>query len=127
LILSLEWPGYGDEQHGALFRSLIRDATDAETAKLFLPPTRRPWVAQIMGLHHKYGFERAFLQGQRALVGCNSKGTRGVHLNFLLEDWHHYEVCCFAGWSRKERYFLWVDGGEARRVSAEEIKQCLTQ
>src|SRR5690606_16785198 len=44
--------------------------------------TSTPWVAEIVGLSAKYGYERRFLRGKEDWTRANSPGSRGVYFYF---------------------------------------------
>lgn len=83
---------------------------------------RKPWVAEIIGYHGKYGFERKFLPSKRNYSRANSSGSRGVELWFVLESGKVYEVKAPRSWRSVDRYFCRVDDdGEIIRMSKDEV------
>lgn len=83
---------------------------------------RKPWVAEIIGYHGKYGFERTFLSSKRNYSRANSSGSRGVELWFVLESGKVYEVKAPQSWRSVDRYFCRVDDdGDIIRMSKDEV------
>lgn len=83
---------------------------------------RKPWVAEIVGYHGKYGFERSFLPSKRNYSRANSSGSRGVELWFVLEFGKVYEVKAPQSWRSIDRYFCRVnDDGDIIRMSKDEV------
>src|SRR5690606_26902435 len=54
--------------------------------------TSTPWVAEIVGLSAKYGYDRRFLRGKEDWSQANSAGSRGVRFYFTLEEGRYYEA-----------------------------------
>ena len=87
---------------------------------------RKPWVAEIVGQHEKYGLERIFLPSKRNYSRANSRGSRGIELWFVLESGRLYEVLSPLSWRSIDRYFCRVsDGGDILRVSKDEVDSWL--
>jgi hypothetical protein len=76
-----------------------------------------PWVALIIGLHPQYRLRRVFLNGLTDFSRANARGSRGIYKIFELED-GLYEIFEPRGWSRRNRYFAHVKGGDLTRISA---------
>lgn len=61
------------------------------------------------------------VRGQRDYSRANSKGTRGVTMNYILEEGVLYQVKSPTSWRSSERYFATVTpGGEIARKTKEE-------
>jgi hypothetical protein len=84
----------------------------------------RPWVARIIGLDAKYGFEREFQRGQKDYSRANSIGSRGVYEYFALSD-GLYEIHERLTWKHTRRYFICVEDAESVEISREEVETCL--
>lgn len=112
--IGLEWINQGREQPLRDFTQMM-DSLIPGTWEVFNPGTSRPWVARIVGPHFRLGLERQMVPSRTDYSGANRKGTRGVRLWFVVEERAVHEVCYWASWSRKERYFArWEDGKEIR-------------
>jgi hypothetical protein len=82
----------------------------------------RYWVAKINGLDKKYGLAREFIRPEEDYSKSNSKGTRGVYLNYFLEYGSLYEVSSPESWTSTDRYFLEItDDGEKKRLEKEMV------
>lgn len=80
-----------------------------------VPPTA--WVAEITAFDAKYKYTRHFMRFKKDYSRSNSKGSRGVYAEYLLESGQIYEVK-----ERKERYFCKVDdAGEIVKITEEEV------
>lgn len=88
--------------------------------------TSTPWVAEIVGLSAKYGYERRFLRGKEDWTRANSPGSRGVYFYFTLEEGRYYEAYRRVSNNQSERLFLKVTSeGEIVEVSREEVDEWL--
>lgn len=83
------------------------------------------WVAQLFGTSPRHGFQRSFLNGVKDYTNANSKGSRGVTLEFMLEDGPIYEVFERFTWHRSGRYFLRIEQGVRRLMTEDEVRACL--
>jgi len=94
-----------------------------------LPPgmkiPQRYWVAEILGISHKYRFRRKFINGRVDYKDSNSKASRGVFLNYILEPGRIYEVSKPTSWKCTERFFATVDNSGAinKHESYEDAKK----
>lgn len=82
---------------------------------------QRAWVAEITGLSQKYNFERKFLDARLDYRKANSKGTRGIYANYLLEYGKIYEISDPRSWSTTERYFLLAGPHGGERMSKSDV------
>lgn len=85
----------------------------------------REWVAQIFGIDECGRFVRSYIRGNKDYTTGNSQGSRGVYRHFILSEGPIYEVCAPMSWKRSDRYFLRYVDGEARKMTAEEVRECL--
>lgn len=126
--IGLEWVGWGNE-HGHKLHCVSPGGFALAQALLPEAPSRRPWVARIMGTDETYGFARDFVKPKTDYRLANSKGTRGVTLWYVLPP-GLYEVSAWHSWRGHERYFVLVGGaGEVDRISdheAREMASCLS-
>lgn len=78
------------------------------------------WVAQIIGVHPVFKYERKFIKGKKDYSQANRKGSRGVFVYYLVESGNVYEVKR----SSKRRYFCIVDEeGSIQEVNKEYVDQ----
>lgn len=72
-----------------------------------LPPRSLPWVAKIS--RNEYGgIQRTYLPSKRDYSGANSKGSRGVMENFILEENELYQAKYRSSWRCVETRFVAV-------------------
>jgi hypothetical protein len=84
------------------------------------------WVAEIVGFSAKFRYNREFLRGHADYTHANSKMSRGIIVNYVLESGKIYEVYHLTTGSRIRRYFCTVrDDGEIIELSEAEVVQCL--
>ncbi len=122
-VLNLELFGEDVRSEFKIYRDIfgLYDAERVFDTFIGTPP-RSSWVAEIMGPDEKYQFNRRFLHAKLDYRKSNSKGSRGVFAEFVLESGHYYDVRSQISWGRSERYFCTVlDTGEIVRVPEEEI------
>jgi hypothetical protein len=83
------------------------------------------WVAEITGRCRKYGYARSFLRGKVDYAKSNSKGTRGVYVNYILEDGRIYEVSEPTKRMKSERYFCTAVDGEVIKITRQAVDEWL--
>lgn len=89
-----------------------------------IPPSS--WVAEITGFDEKYKYARKFLKPKKDYSRANSKGSRGVFAEYIIESRKIYEVKASLTWRRIERYFCTVDEeGEIIKLEESEVIECL--
>lgn len=93
--------------------------------KLEANPTRRPWVAQIVGLDDCHGLRRDFLRGNRDYREANGIGSRGIMVHYFLDD-GLYEINELLTWVRERRYYLRIRDGQAEEIRLKEVVACLS-
>lgn len=126
-ILALEAIGDNLSYDCAMMRKLLKVAIP-ESVDLFKSPWQRPWVAEILGWHAKWKYDRRFLTYDKDFSEANSKGSRGVRHFYLLESGRVYEVHEMITWKRRRRYFCQVTAeGDIQEISEEEVEQWLEQ
>ncbi len=92
------------------------------------PPKPSCWVAEILGTHPKYRYERRFLRGKKDYSRANSVGSRGIFLWYTLESGRVYQVQEQTSWRRTRRYFIRVtDEGEIEEIKGDEVKTWLAE
>lgn len=87
----------------------------------------RCWVAQIFGSDGNGGWARAFINGARDYARSNSVGSRGIYINYFLEEGPIYEVSSPQSWRSTERYFLRIINGQEKRMTKQEVEECLVK
>ena len=87
--------------------------------------THRDWVAEIKGKDSRYGYERVFVNGIADYTYANGKGTRGVYINYVLDDGRIYEVSEPITWKETDRYFCKVVSGEIIKITEREVEKWL--
>lgn len=84
------------------------------------------WVSEITGFDSKYKYARRFLKPKKDYSRSNSKGSRGVFAEYVLESGKIYDVKSQTTWKHVERYFCTVDkNGEIIKLSETEMIECL--
>ena len=77
------------------------------------------WVAEITGSDPKYKYVRKFLRYKKDYSRSNSKGSRGVYAEYILETGKIYDVK-----NNKRRYFCKVDDdGDIIQIDESEVKE----
>lgn len=80
------------------------------------------WVAKIIGFDDKYKYSRCFLKSKKDYTHANSKGSRGVYAEYILESGVIYEVYEKVSHKRAVRYFCTVsDAGDIIQLSEKEV------
>lgn len=83
---------------------------------------RSSWVAEITGPDEKYGLARSFLRGKTDYSKSNSKGSRGIFCEYILEPGKIYEVKSQVSWKNADRYFCIVNGnGDIVEIDEKEV------
>lgn len=84
------------------------------------------WVAEIIGFHAKFKYDRKFLNCKKDYSHTNSKGSRGVYAWYILESGRYYEIKEAISWSARRRYFVKVDvDGTILEVEEDEVSEWL--
>lgn len=79
------------------------------------------WVAEITGIDPKYKYARKFLRYNKDYSRSNSKGSRGVYAEYILESEKIYDVKEF-----KDRYFCTVSNtGDIIKINEQEVQEWL--
>ena len=86
---------------------------------------RKPWVAQITGTCPKFGLAREFIKPNSDYSRSNSKGSRGIYISYFLTHGCIYEVFSFVSWRSTDRYFCIPDEDGIKRISKDEVLECL--
>ena len=87
---------------------------------------QRFFVAEILGLHPKFNFERNFIRYKKDYKHSISKGSRGIFAYYILETDKIYEVKEPISWSKTDRYFCIVnEEGDIIKITKETVEKCL--
>jgi hypothetical protein len=86
----------------------------------------KTWVAEITGISGG-GFAKKMLKGFCDFTNANSVGSRGITVNYILQDGKLYEVEQQTGWSRCRHYFCKAEKGEVVEIEPKEAIQCLSK
>lgn len=79
------------------------------------------WVAEITGTDPKFKYQRKFLRCKKDYSRANSKGSRGVYAEYILESGKIYDVK-----EHNDRYFCKVNkAGTIIRLDEEDVKEWL--
>jgi hypothetical protein len=85
-----------------------------------MPPSG--WVAEIIGFDPQYKYARRFLKCKKDYSRSNSKGSRGIYGEYILESGHIYEVKKQTSWKSAERYYCIVnEDGSIIKISEEDV------
>ena len=105
--INKEMPGYGDNVH----------------------VSKKYWVAEICGKDDRFKYKRKFLYGKIDHSRSNSKWTRGVYVNYLLETCKIYEVSHPRTRKKVIRYFVTVDdfGNVIKHESYKDAQKAIRQ
>lgn len=124
----LEIELFGEDERQ--FCRLWKDAGDAiipglGTALIGSDPPSG-WVAEITGYNQKYKYARKFLKCRKDYSRANSKGSRGIFAEYILESGKIYEIKRQISWKNAERFFCIVDNdGNIRRIDEGKVKEML--
>lgn len=89
-----------------------------------MPPSG--WVAEITGFDQKYKYARKFLKRKLDYSRANSKGSRGVYAEYILESGKIYDVKQQISRKRVHRYFCTVNqDGDIVILSESEVVEWL--
>jgi len=108
-----------------LFQAMCREAKLGVIATAFNPPPNRPWVARITGLDEKYGLKREFESGRMDYREANSVGSRGVYINYMLDDAYIYDVSERVSRRSRDRRFCRFEMGREIRMTKEDVTEWL--
>lgn len=92
------------------------------------PLNPRPWVAEIVGQHPRYGYERRFLRPRIDYRKASSTANRGVWFWWTLESGHIYEASCRTSWNSGQirRFVTVTEDGDIKDLTREEVDTWLS-
>lgn len=88
------------------------------------PQNRRPWLAEIVGPHPRYRFERLFLPARVDYAQSSSTGNRGVWFWWTLEAGKVYQARHRTSWGAgyQDRYLsIEETSGDLVDLTVEEV------
>jgi hypothetical protein len=89
-----------------------------------------PWVAELVGLSDRYGYERRFVPYKSDWARANGTGSRGVWLWWTLDAGSVYETRYRTSWalsSWTHRFLTVTDAGDVIDIGEDEVRARLTQ
>jgi hypothetical protein len=110
-------------QWNKLTNSLIPGLGDATFGSV--PPAG--WVAEITGFDPKYRYARSFLKFKKDYSRANSKGSRGVYAEYILDEGKIYDVKQSVTWKRSKRYFCTVKDWQIVEMTEQEVIDILNK
>ncbi len=125
-ILEIELFGEDTRKMLKLWTSIANDALEGLGDMVIgnMPPSG--WVAEIIGFDPKYKYARNFLKRKLDYSRANSKGSRGVYAEYILESGKIYEVKEQTSWKRSHRYFCTVNQeGDIITIGEGEVQEWL--
>ena len=88
---------------------------------------RQPWVAEITGLHPRFGFAREFVPRKTDYRDASRSGERGAMCWWTLESGRLYEARYRVTWDKwVTRYLTVSESGEISDLTEEEVRACLS-
>jgi hypothetical protein len=124
-ILRIELIGDNIRQELKLWTNIGNMAIPGLGTMTFGSYPRSGWVAEITGFDPKYKYARSFLKFKKDYSRANSKGSRGIFAEYILEEGKIYDVKQQVSWKRIERYFCKVDNWQIIRIDETEVKEWL--
>jgi hypothetical protein len=119
-FLELELRGDHIREYAKMAKYIGNEAAPGLGSYLFNIPLSS-WVAEIAGTDPKYKYNRKFLRYNKDYSRSNSKGSRGVYAEYILESGKIYDVKEFKG-----RYFCTVNNnGDIIKLSESEVREWL--
>jgi hypothetical protein len=84
------------------------------------------WVAEITGFDSQYKYARSFLKRKLNYSRANSKGSRGIYAEYILESGKLYDVKEQTSWKKTHRYFCTVSQeGDIIILPESKVMECL--
>ncbi|NLW48787.1 MAG: hypothetical protein GXY86_15850 [Firmicutes bacterium] len=119
-ILEIELIGDNIVQEMRMWTRLGNDLIPGSGSATFgsCPPSG--WVAEITGFDLQYKYARTFLKFKKDYSRANSKGSRGVYAEYILEEEKIYDVK-----DSKQRYFCKVDNWQIVLINESEVREWL--
>jgi hypothetical protein len=83
------------------------------------------WVDLVKGIYSK-GLTKERLAGYTDYSNANSVGSRGVFINYLLQEGNIYHVSQPRNWKHHDIYFCIVRDGEIIKLEFKKVIEILT-
>lgn len=124
--LEIELFGENARQMFKLWETIINTGAPGLGTITFGGMPSSGWVAEITGFDPKYKYARNFLKRKLDYSRANSKGSRGVYAEYILESGKIYEVKEQTSWKKVYRYFCTVNNdGEIVILNESEVIEWL--
>jgi len=120
-FFEIELVGDNTRQLCNLYRNVTNDIVSGLGDSVFgsFPPSG--WVAEITGFDPKYKYARSFLKFKKDYSRANSKGSRGVFAEYILQSGRIYDIK-----DNRGRYFCKVnETGDIIKISESEVTEWL--
>jgi len=120
----LEIELFGDDvrQLNKLYRNLSNELLPGIGDVTFGNTPSSGWVAEITGFDPKYKYLRNFLKYKKEYSRSNSKGSRGIMAEYILESGHIYQVKSQTSWKNVDKYFCIVSNdGDIIKITEEDV------
>lgn len=85
----------------------------------------RPFVARLVKYSRRWKFIREFLDAKRDYTTANSKGSRGIILNYFLDEGEIYEIKEQVSWNRWNHKYVVVTEGQVEEIDEETVTQAI--
>jgi len=118
MIALLRLQVYGEDLAGK--RRELRGAVPRRLAYRLNRIIPNPWVARLLS-----NGGREFLRGDKCFHHANSRATRGVYMEWLLEPGHIYDVWERTGLKGGRRFYCRADGGRVIEIGSKEAEAWL--
>jgi hypothetical protein len=126
-ILRIELFGDNIIQETKMLERLINEAAPGLGTMTFGGAPSPGWVAEITGFDSKYKYARSFLAFKKDYSRANSKGSRGIFAEYILEEGKIYEVKQKETWTKIKRYFCIVKDWQIVEIDEMEVILCLNE
>lgn len=125
-FLELELFGEDIRQLNKLCTNIANEALPGLGDMVFGGMPSSGWVAEIIGFDKKYKYQRYFLKAKKDYSRGNSRGSRGIYAEYILESGRIYQVKEQTSWKNSEKYFCIVtEDGEIIKIDESEVIKCL--
>ena len=120
--LEIELFGEDTRQLTKLYANITNEIIQGLGEATFGSMPASGWVAEITGFDPKYKYCRKFLKYKKEYSRSNSKGSRGIMAEYILESEHIYQVKSQTSWKNVRKYFCIVnENGDIIEISEEEV------
>jgi hypothetical protein len=125
--LKLECIGDNSDQMFKAYKSMTAMIVGKGLAEATFSTMKASYfVAEIIGFHPKFKYDRKFLPCKKDYRDSNSIGSRGLYAFYILESGKIYDILEPYSWKNSHRYFCTVNElGEIIILIKEEVDKCL--